>query len=186
MTTTVYLIGLPGAGKTTLMRGLTAYCARRYVERPVSHDVLLRAGTRVGVELGHNRQGRAGTDALAYNAAPVAAAWLEREAPALVLAEGDRLACATFLEAAQRAGRLVLVHLATPAPVAAVRRRAQLDRRPQAPAWLSGRATKVRRLAAEADVILDGTKVPRVLVAELHRAVPLLASLTPPGLRSAP
>lgn len=183
----MYVIGVPGAGKTSLMRALTVHCARRHLERPVHRDLLLRGGRLAGTELGRHRKGHAGTDALSYNAAPYAADWLLRSATGLVLAEGDRLACATFLDAATAAGQLCLVHLDTPPAVAAIRRRSQPGRKPQAPVWLTGRATKVRRLVAErATVVLDGTQSPLVLAAQLRRFHPALAALAPPGVRSAP
>jgi hypothetical protein len=183
---TVYLIGVPGAGKTTLMRALTVHCARQHHDTPVHRDVLLRGGLRVGTELGRHRRGHAGTDALSYNAAPYAAQWLTTEAHGLVLGEGDRLACATFLDAARAAGTLILVHLDTPLPMADVRRRTHPGRKPQAPNWLTGRVTKTSRLAADADLVLDGSRSPLELARTLRRMHPALANLAPAGLRSAP
>lgn len=184
MTTTVYLIGVPGAGKTTLMRQLTALCVRRPVAQPVAHELLVRRGHVVAVELGRHRYPHAGTDALPYNAAPRAAAWIA-QARGLVLAEGDRLACSTFFTAAARAGELVVVHLDTPAAMAAVRRRTQPDRRIQAPAWLKGRASKVARHAETATVHLDGSRPPHEVANDLLQRLPdVLAPLTPAGLRA--
>lgn len=148
MTTTVYLVGEPGAGKTTLMAELRAGWAEASLEkRPVRHVLWQRPDGQLVPELGWPRDGFGGTDALPMDAVRHAEPWIAACGYPLVLAEGDRLACARFFQAAHDAGELVLVHVhATPELAAARRAQRGSD---QAEAWVRGRRTKVQRLLAD-------------------------------------
>jgi len=153
----LYLIGAPGVGKTTLMAALTAPLGEpEVVATPVPH-----LKWREVVEVGRRRGEFSGTDALGYAVVPSAVAWVRSERrPAWLLGEGDRLACRPFLDALRAAGDLDVVLLDAPRLVSYARmcdRAARLGREPQTEAWWKGRVTKCARLADEYDaIVLDG------------------------------
>lgn len=152
----VYLIGDPGVGKTTLMRGLIDRLATTTSlrEHPLAHEVLWQGGTLVGAHLGRPRDWFGGTDALAMSIQPVAEGWLAGHPFPLVLGEGDRLGNGKFFQAMRTAGvDLQVVHAHCPADVAEARRLERGSRYHDG--WLAGRLTKVTRLAAQADVTVD-------------------------------
>lgn len=151
--TLVYVSGAPGAGKSTLMRALTAGCDREPEAKPFAHDWLYdprEAGvllSRLAVELGRRRESFSGTDALGMSVSPVACRWIAERPARLVLAEGDRLANRAFLAAAADAGYAVnLVHLwADPATLDA---RCAARGSKQNDSWRKGRTSKAANLAA--------------------------------------
>jgi P-loop Nucleotide Kinase3 len=163
----IYLSGEPGVGKSTLMAELTAQWTR--APQPATggapaRDVLLADATAEGihsravaVELGRRRDAFSGTDALPSTAIVAAERYLlsglaAAEAP-LLLAEGARLACRRFLQAATAAGwHVTLLHMTGPATAAARRtaRAARLVKPEQNPAWVRGRANAAANLAAAA------------------------------------
>lgn len=170
----VYLIGDPGVGKTTLMRGLIDRLATTTSlrEAPIAHEVLWQAGTLVGAHLGRPRDWFGGTDALAMSIQPVAEGWLAGHPFPLVLGEGDRLGNGKFFQAMRTAGvDLVVVHAHCPADVAEARRTERGSRYHDA--WLAGRLTKVTRLAAQADVTVDTSQPLRATVDTLIDALDL-------------
>jgi ribose 1,5-bisphosphokinase PhnN len=148
----LYLIGEPGAGKSTLMGELTAGVQAEQLDRPVPHVAYRRGNTLIGVQLGRLREGTPGTDALAYNALPAVIDWLLTKPASLVLGEGARLANSRFLNTVRHAfDRVDLVHLVLPPDVAEMRR---LERgTTQAPAWVKGRRTSAYNLARAHDAI---------------------------------
>lgn len=182
----VYVSGPPAAGKSTLMRELTACCHRTAATTLFAHDVLTVGGVPVGIELGRRRDAFSGTDALGMSVNPRAIEWIGRRPARLVLAEGDRLANTKFLSAARAAGYdVTLVCLdADPATLAA---RADARGSRQSPAWVRGRVTKAARLAETADaagwrlIRLDATETPSRLAARLHSDLPALRPLNPGG-----
>jgi len=152
----IYLVGAPGAGKSTLMARMT----KKYLRTPhggsVPHDSLVnpRTGDIVAGELGRQRGQFSGTDALAMNIITKAIPWIGSCPYPLVLGEGARLANMRFLNAAAHpngGSRDVLVvhveHDDTETWRAA--RSAQLGRE-QTEAWVKGRTTAARNLAAAA------------------------------------
>lgn len=147
----LYIVGPPGAGKSTLMAELTRHCDRLTATGPVPHDLLCRPrgddqNADVAVEIGRRRAAFSGTDALGMSIQSKAVEWIATRPHALVLAEGARLGTTGFLLAARRAAyRVVLVHL-DPPPDALAGRRAQRGSN-QNPAWMRGAATRARRLA---------------------------------------
>lgn len=166
----LYLIGQPGSGKSTLCEALTAPLSPSSVEeRPFPH-IVWPGGV---VELGARRPKFSGTDALSMSVQPKVLAWLEEEAPGLVLGEGDRLANGKFFAAVLTLGwSLQLVRLAVSSPVAEQRRyeRSQVLGKAQSAAWVAGRITKARHLAADwADyvVTLDADYPPDRVLSEL-------------------
>jgi GTPase SAR1 family protein len=112
----IYLVGQPGAGKSTLMRLLTAgYTRLPYdpPEVPVAHDVLLDSvtGEIAGAEIGKRRELFSGTDALPSSVIEKAIPWIETLPYRRVLGEGARLSNLRFLRAAADAGYAVTVAL---------------------------------------------------------------------------
>jgi ribose 1,5-bisphosphokinase PhnN len=151
----IYLVGQPGAGKSTLMWALTdgwrdatdkgpGGLWLRWLWTPTSGNELPDAA-----EIGRRRDAFSGTDALSMGVMPYAQAWIRATTVPLVLAEGDRLASMKFFDAACNAGReVIVVHVATTDAVAIERRR---DRgSSQSERWVRGRCTKVARLVAAA------------------------------------
>jgi hypothetical protein len=186
MSTLVYLIGAPAAGKSTLMAALTRGCDRLPVARPVPHDRLAdpRSGDPVGAEIGRRRNRFSGTDALAMNASPACCAWVaSRHAPVLLLGEGDRLAHAGFLAAAADGGYSVhVLHVTCPPGLLEQRYAARAAQgHTQNPVWRAGRATKAVRLAEVAAARYRLTELPSTdpaaTVRAARAAVPALAAL---------
>ena len=152
----LYIIGGPGAGKSTLMAALTSAAEQRIPkERPFYHDVLGCSHGPAGVELGRRRDQFAGTDALPLHVLPQVRQWLTGKPSPLVLGEGDRCASLDLWRLARETGyytRLVVLHAA---PDLLERRRAAraaaTGAAPPDPAWVRGRITKVVRQAAWAE-----------------------------------
>lgn len=171
----VYVVGLPGAGKTTVVDlALKLLDLTPVVEHivPVPH---VRHGTLW--HLGRHRFPFGGTDTLSMSISPKAIQWVTKLAshndglggpdccgicpavPSVLLGEGDRLAHKAFFAACPA---LTVVWLDTPFVVAMdqakLRARAQgVD--PQDASWWKGRATKVRNLVISRPVTrLDGTR----------------------------
>lgn len=152
----VYLIGQPGAGKTTVTRAVTFGLIDDLHRVPFKHvDWSQPDGRAAWTELGWPRDEFGGTDTLGMHVQPLVLGWLEAR-EGVVFGEGDRLGNASFFEAvrASQTG-LTVVWLDTPDDVAAARRLGRGST--QNEAWLRGRVTKVARLAEQADVRLDGT-----------------------------
>jgi hypothetical protein len=177
----VYVIGEPGAGKTTMVDATLAPWTRIPVEVPVPHELLRHPADLLcrtfGVHLGRRRPGGfGGTDALSMSIQPAVLAWLATSPAPLVLAEGDRLANPSFFDAVRAQGHhLDLVLLAVTPGAAAARRRARGGH--QDPGWVQGRVTKVRRLADRYHHhVLDGELTPRELAEHLTRILDWTAS----------
>jgi energy-coupling factor transporter ATP-binding protein EcfA2 len=90
-----YVIGAPGAGKTTLIDHLTRALPVDVAEQPFAH----RSYDCGVLEIGRRRKGGfSGTDALAMSVQPQVQQLVEGVRPKLLLAEGDRLANAKFFD----------------------------------------------------------------------------------------
>jgi hypothetical protein len=172
----VYVIGQPGAGKTTVMRAVTgqwmAY-PRRAPGFACPHVAYGDDG-RV-IQLGQDRADFGGTDALAMNIQPRAVELMATTAAEVVLAEGDRLGNDKFLSASEALGwevRVVWIAL----PDAVARARCAGRGSDQAEAWVRGRRTKVRRLAERwGPLKLDGTRPVEELAVEIRGLIPTTA-----------
>ncbi|UXE04379.1 adenylate kinase [Mycobacterium phage Funsized] len=168
----VYLIGQPGAGKSTMMARLTESFERISIgtdEAPVAHDQLVRKvpgghddGTIeiVGAELGIRRENFSGTDALPSAVIDKAVPWLESKPYPLILAEGARLGNRRFIAAALEAGYAVTVVLLDHDDAEAWRRkRAKAIGRDQNPSWVKGRLSASRNLADQLEHVPGVTVV---------------------------
>lgn len=166
----VYLVGEPGAGKSTLADAvLTAPIEHR--RSPFAHRVdadRVHALGPAGAPFG-------GTDKLSMGVQPKVVGWLAGVGPSLVLGEGDRLANLSFLRVSVEIGyEAVLVAVSVPEEVGAARRarRAEAhDTGPQNASWVQGRRTKVANLLARWEgrvVELDGTRPVEELVPALR------------------
>lgn len=179
----VYFIGPPAAGKSTLMRALTAGVHRHNCTRPITHDHLVdpHDGDSVGIELGRARPAFPGTDALPMNVSPAARAFIAGRPAGLVLGEGDRLAHAGFLDAAAEAGyEVTAVYLTAVESVLDARCRVRGSS--QSASWRQGRATKAANLAQRVIgrhtlISVDGAASLAYNVDALRLAVPALRAL---------
>jgi hypothetical protein len=165
----LYLIGQPGSGKSSLVTALTDGLRPQPLPQPFAR--LLWGPV---VELGARRDAFAGTDALGMSVQPRVVSWLQEPESPLVLGEGDRLGNGKFFTSVLDAGwGLRIAWLAVSARLAERRRAdraAALGSRPQNPAWLKGRISKVARLAAEWEpyvVRLEADASPDRVLAEL-------------------
>jgi hypothetical protein len=138
------LIGVPGSGKTTLVR--TALHGLPVHAMTVGLLTYLRYPG--GIELGGRRAAFGGTDLLPMHVQPFVVQWLESACPYhILLCEGDRLGNGRFLTSLHALGWAVTLAWLECPPALAQQRRAQRASH-QDPAWLAGRATKVQRLVA--------------------------------------
>lgn len=174
----IYLVGQPGSGKSMLMSLLTANLLRLSYEPPevpVAHDVLIDkvTGAIIGAEIGKRRAFFSGTDALPSSVIEKAIPWVESEPYELLLAEGARLANIRFLKAAMENYQVILAFLDHPDAEAWRRARAKQIGHEQNPAWVKGRMSASRNLAA----IMDNTAGAAVLRGHPDELYPQLASL---------
>lgn len=164
----VYLLGAPGAGKSTLAAELRKSAARSQAyEEPVPHIIHWRGGMVWYVELGKVRRDFSGTDALSMDIITRAEPWVRSHPARRMFAEGDRLANDRFFTAIQEAGyALTVMYIALPEAELRARQaqRAAYIGRAQDEAWARGRATKAIKLGDKwAATILDGTMTPKEL-----------------------
>lgn len=152
----LYLIGIPGSGKSTVMRQVLEGRPFDLLRHPFQHEVY---GCCLAY-LGTSSSAFPGTDRLPMDVQPRVLDWLE-SCPYDVVGEGDRLANEAFFTSVQQLGfTLTVALLDTPRRVAADRRFQRGSR--QDAAWVKGRETKIERLSRWATFrwILDGLQPP--------------------------
>ena len=168
MSRMVYLIGLPGAGKSTLVQAAFYGWDRASYTKPIAHARYRQHGQEVW-ELGARREAFSGTDALSMAALPLALDVLIAQTAAnrLWIAEGDRLATPKFWDPLRAAGwEVAVVRLYVSDDLAAARRRFRGS--DQDEKWVRGRATKLRNLGPHVTRdLLGGDSLP-TLVAQLR------------------
>lgn len=187
--TALYLLGAPGAGKSTVMaRLIEDWTALEYgllgTKLLGGHLLVNPQGEMAGVLLGRDRKRFPGTDALGMAVHPEAVRWARGLAEGnpwpLILGEGQRLGTAEFLTTLARATDLLVVLLEAEEEVLAARRTARLvGGVPQSPAWVKGATVKAQRAAqrtAEAGVrvlaIDTGVTSPGAAVAIIKAELP--------------
>lgn len=144
MSALVYFIGEPGAGKSTLMRNLTADYTASPQTKPFAHTLYRKDTKLIAAQLGADHPTFPGTDKLSMGIQPQAIQFLRTQPAPIVLAEGDRLGNLKFLQAAYETHAVILVYCDID-PSEAFLRRAQRGTN-QNPTWLKGRQTKVTNL----------------------------------------
>lgn len=153
MTKFIYLIGEPGAGKTTLTEAFTSdWTDTARHEEPIKFRT---HHTPYGdaLSLGWLRPSFGGTDTLGNTAILAIEPWLPRikgDYP-IIYGEGDRLANSRYFELCKSLGDFHLFYLNTNPAIAAERRakRSEITGKTQNPSWVAGRATKHRNLARQ-------------------------------------
>lgn len=128
MTQSIYIIGGPASGKSTLMaqllEGWVPGPHQRWGREVFGHYLEHPEKGR-GAYIGHLRPEYPGTDALSFSAAPRVVEWLEA-LPLLgldwVFGEGARLSHLGFLLELDKATDLTIIHLSVDPEVAAQRR----------------------------------------------------------------
>lgn len=187
MTTSVYLLGEPGVGRSTVMGellspwsvGPAVVLRGDLVGEPFGDQDRIR-GLHLGVRRGH----RSGTETLPGTALADAVAWahLTRALPRWVLGEGARLAHHRFLAALSTRGPLLVVHL-TASPKVCASRRSAVNTALGRPALADGVVRTIHAQAvrvARAAQLLDGATVisvdtERMTPAECAEAITLVA-----------
>ena len=149
MPVTCYLIGVPGAGKSTALASAIEQLDWGNPEprsKPFAHS---HYETGDAVVLGRHDAPFPGTDTLSLGVNPRAIDFLHSTGASLIVGEGDRLANAKFLRAAADAGGVLLVLLDLPPARAYERMLDRADRlgvAPQKEPWWNGRYTKTQNL----------------------------------------
>lgn len=172
----IYLVGQPGAGKSTLMRELTGPLIRVPCDLPVAHDrlAILSTGAVIAAEIGKQRINFGGTDALASAIIDKAAPWLETKPYPVLLGEGARLGNLRFIDAAVRAGYAVTLGLVDHDQAESWRlaRSRELGRF-QSESWVRGRRTSSVNLADNVEARFNSSQV-RVVRGHPDDLLPLL------------
>lgn len=163
------IAGAPATGKTTLVTSLLS--SRR---RSRSFSVGKLKGEVYGdlAVLGFYPEGETfgGTDRLSMGVMPDAVTFLDAlplDGVGLVLFEGDRLVCRTFIDAAKPKSELRLVMLKASDDELEARQKARGNK--QTPGWLKGRETKLRNLEAMYPFDVWESNRPRDLELNLRR-----------------
>ena len=146
MTKLIYLIGLPGTGKSTIMKQFMAN--RDWKQERVIDLLDTHVSGRIRV-LGKYEEGEtfSGTDRLSMAVAPKAIEWMNTAPNEVIIGEGDRLNNKAFFEAAKSVGDLTIIHLT----VSDEERQRRYDERgsDQSEKFISTVRTKVKNIVEE-------------------------------------
>lgn len=137
----LYVIGEPGAGKSTLMRrwlGPGAPLEGLGLAATLHHNAI--------IQLGAPHDTFPGTDRLSMGVLPRALDLAASQPAPYLAAEGDRLATTRFLAPLAEIADLTVIW-ARCNPATAAQRRSARSTRTQNAAWVQGRITKTRNLA---------------------------------------
>jgi len=107
----IYVIGMPGTGKSTIMKNLMLDIGGWENDKPIDLlDTHISNDIRV---LGKYSEGEVfcGTDRLSMAVAPKAIEWLSTNPNETIIGEGDRLNNKAFFEKAKELGELYLIRL---------------------------------------------------------------------------
>ena len=157
MIETVYILGAPATGKTTLVKHITqSWVHMMDGKTPLAYRVfkdLRNKEKEYNIVLGKDAPVYGGTDTLNYTAINSCDDLYKRflkKSVKYVLAEGDRLATASFFELAKKYGNLHVIYLDLDEEIRIKRNqnRASLNKlSPQNITWQKGRLTKHKNLA---------------------------------------
>lgn len=160
---TIYIIGAPASGKTTLLNNIIKRCMQiEYHDQPIKHMTAITPHTDGSYKriliLGHDTKPFGGTDLLSYTAINKIRDELypNLNTVDIVLGEGDRLATDQFIDTANQYGTTLLLHLNTPESIRqerATRRAIEHNIKPQNESWAKGRITKHNNLAERHNAI---------------------------------
>ncbi len=153
MTEATYIIGAPGAGKSTLMdqflEGWAVGPYTKWTRKEMFGHLLQHPERGLGAYLGHRRPNYPGTDALSLSVAPQALLWAEA-VPLLglshVYGEGIRLGYPTFLITLSRVADLTVVYLDVD-PEEASRRRLARGGKQMSPKWCQAATSRAKSCA---------------------------------------
>jgi gluconate kinase len=107
----IYLIGMPGTGKSTVMKEFMSRHDGWERERATELlDTHVSGNIRV---LGKYEEGEtfSGTDRLSMAVAPKAIEWISTNPDEIIIGEGDRLNNKAFIEQAQKGGDVHIIYL---------------------------------------------------------------------------
>lgn len=172
MTRSLYLLGAPGSGKSTVMETIVARLGLEWapdekVRRELWVNPLLGAdGSRLGLAWGKRRPEYSGTDALSQSVLPQALTYIrENPLPEHVLGEGMRLSTPLFLVELAALAPLTVVYLDAE-PGVLEQRRSRRAGKPLSPTFVKQATTRARN-AADAMAAL-GFPVARFDTCELN------------------
>jgi thymidylate kinase len=163
---TIYLIGQPGSGKTTLTKEFQKNWAKiNLYDKPFKYIEHETTDYGKVYTLGWGREHFGGTDTLGNTVINHMAQFYKdaNEKGATIFGEGDRLANTRFFELAENYGTLHLFYLTTDDEEAERRRQERSSKtgKEQNPSWVKGRATKHQNLAKRFNAVpLPGDKSP--------------------------
>lgn len=167
----LYIIGVPGAGKTTVVRRIAPPGSGTQHQVPYVYYTEYTPGV---IQLGWDRETFGGTDSLGMAAQKHVIAFLEEHRPRYVLAEGDRLANMKFFAAVQEMGYdLDVCCLEVSEDVLQARRakRNAVIGKAQNENWLKTRMTKVANLKSGLDVtVIDANRPAKEVAKELSQS----------------
>lgn len=136
----IYVLGAPGVGKSTLMAGLLANVAMGPVT--TLRGTLRGHYFNGGVYLGIMRNRFPGTDGLAMNATTDAEAFVLSATDGLLIGEGSRLGHTRFLDKCNVGRDMTLIHLHASEDALCARRNHRGS--DQNVIWMRGAATRAR------------------------------------------
>lgn len=159
----LYIIGVPGSGKTTAIRRITKHLKGEvryapYISWTHYNDEVC--------QIGYDRDTFGGTDALGMASQKRVIEWLENCEYEYVLAEGDRLANAKFFDWCKSQGIDLTVMCIDVSDKLAEKRRSKRNSgigKQQNEQWLKTRRTKVENLKAKyvkPKHLIDGNQKP--------------------------